>query len=221
MSVQTTRIIKSLAIAAVVIIGVAGLSTTAQAAAKKSTITCYKGTATKVVTAVGPKCPAGYTTTKPVAAKPSPAAGASSIAFTGTYKGTISMMWSDSSVTVTGLTGTGTGTDIGDSKLSGTGSSAPSSQCDSINGTGSIAGSAGTLTVKLDSDAQGCAQDGAAPTTVDVKGNAVITGGTGKYAGASGKLAMSGSFNVKSTSAGSTEKDDFKVTLTGTINLKK
>ena len=205
-----------------VALGSAGLTATAEAAAKKTTITCYKGTTVKKVSAVSPKCPAGYSTKKPAATpKASTAAGASSISFSGTYKGTLSMMWSDSDVTVTNLSGTGTGTDIGDSKLSGTGGASPSAQCDPINGNGTIVGSAGTLNVKLDTDAQGCAEDGAAPTTVNVKGNAVITGGTGKYVGASGKLAMVGSFNVKSTSAGSTEKDDFKVTLTGVINLKK
>ena len=214
---------KTIILAVAVALGSVGLGSTAHAAAKKSTITCYKGTATKKVTAVSPKCPTGYSTKKPVATKPTTpvAAGASTIAFSGTYKGSLSMMWSDSDVTVTSLTGTGTGTDIGDSKLSGTGSAAPSAQCDPINGTGTIVGSAGTLNVKMDTDAQGCAEDGAAPTTVNVTGKAVITGGTGKYVGASGKLAMVGSFNVKSTTAGSTEKDDFKVTLTGTITLKK
>ena len=60
---------------------VAGNATVANAAAKK-TITCYKGTVVKKVTAAAPKCPAGYTTTKP-AAKPAAttATKASSVAF--------------------------------------------------------------------------------------------------------------------------------------------
>ena len=220
-----SKVNKVIVLSVALVLGFSGLSTTAHAAAKKATSTCYKGTTAKKVTAVSPKCPTGYTTKKPVAtpkaSTPAASAGASTIAFSGSYKGTLSMMWSDSDVTVTSLSGTGTGTDVGDSKLSGTGGSAPSAQCDPINGTGSIVGSAGTLNLKLDSDAQGCAEDGAAPTTVNVTGKAVITGGTGKYVGASGKLTMTGSFAVKSTTAGSTEKDDFKVTLTGTIALKK
>ena len=230
MSIKKAHIYSVIAISTAITVGLLGLSSTAHAATKKTTITCYKGAASKSVTGSPAKCPAGFTTTKPVTTAPtttpttksvSTTSAASTIAFTGTYKGSLSMLWSDSSVTVTSLAGTGTGSDIGDSKLTGTGGASPSSQCDSINGTGSIAGSAGSLTVKLDTDAQGCAEDGAAPTTVNVKGNAVITGGTGKYLGASGKLSMAGSFTIKSTSAGSSEKDDFKVTLTGTITLKK
>ena len=225
MRVHLSNAIKVITLTVAVILTSAGIAATASAAAKKSTITCYKGTIVKSITALSPKCPAGFTTKKPTAsptAKPSTSStSAATIAFSATYKGSIAMMWSDSDVMVTNLTGTGSGTDIGDSKLTGTGGSSPSAQCDPINGTGSISGSAGVLNVKLDTDAQGCAQDGSAPTTVDVKGSAVITGGTGKYLGASGKLAIVGSFGVKSTTAGSSEKDDFKVTLTGTITLKR
>ncbi len=35
------------------------------ASAANKTITCYKGTTVKKVTAAKPKCPTGYTTTKP------------------------------------------------------------------------------------------------------------------------------------------------------------
>ena len=161
-----SKVNKVIVLSVALVLGFSGLSTTAHAAAKKATITCYKGTTAKKVTAVSPKCPTGYTTKKPVAtpkaSTPAASAGASTIAFSGSYKGTLSMMWSDSDVTVTSLSG-----------------------------------------------------------TVNVTGKAVITGGTGKYVGASGKLTMTGSFAVKSTTAGSTEKDDFKVTLTGTIALKK
>jgi len=67
-------------------------------AAKKKTIVCYKGTAVRRVTAVNAHCPAGWTTKKPAAAK--------SEAFSGTYRGTIAMLWSSSAVNVTALTGT-------------------------------------------------------------------------------------------------------------------
>ena len=83
-------------------------------AAKKKTIVCYKGTAVRRVTAVNAHCPAGWTTKKPAAAK--------SEAFSGTYRGTIAMLWSSSAVNVTALTGTGTGSDLGLTAVSGTGS---------------------------------------------------------------------------------------------------
>ena len=65
MKLHSRRFIQILvAIAAISL--VAGNVSVANAAAKK-TITCYKGTAVKKVTATSPKCPAGYTTTKPAA----------------------------------------------------------------------------------------------------------------------------------------------------------
>ena len=65
--------------------------------AANKTITCYKGTTVKKVTAANPKCPTGYTTTKPKATtKPAattkPVAGAT-VAFSGTYKGKLSIVW--------------------------------------------------------------------------------------------------------------------------------
>ena len=89
---------------------VAGNASVANAAVKK-TITCYKGTAVKKVTAVAPKCPTGYTTTKP-AAKPAAttATKAGSVAFAGTYKGKISILFGDGNlIQVTKVDGTGTG----------------------------------------------------------------------------------------------------------------
>jgi hypothetical protein len=51
-------------------------------------------------------------------------------------------------------------------------------------------------------------------------GNAVIAGGTGKFAGATGKLKVTGSFSIKSTDAGTSEKSALTLTLTGNINTK-
>ena len=157
--------------------------------AKPTTITCYKATAVKKVTAVAPKCATGWTTKKPVAkptAKPTAtpastkASSGSTIAFNTTYKGKISTIWSDSDVQAT-VNATGSG--ILDTMV-GTGSSAPASQCDSVIGNGTLSGPGGTLTIKSDSSGKGCAADGAAPTSVALTGNAVITGGTRTSAGA-------------------------------------
>jgi hypothetical protein len=184
----------------------------AKAAAKKKTLVCYKGTAVRHVVAVAPHCPAGWTTKKPAAAK--------NEAFSGTYRGTIAMLWSSSAVTVTALTGTGTGTDLGLSAVSGTGSSNPSGTCDPISGIGVLTGGGSTLHLKLATSSKGCAADSAAPTSVTVTGSATVVSGTGKFAGATGTLKVTGSFSIKSTTAGSSETDAFTATLTGSLKVK-
>jgi hypothetical protein len=192
----------------------------------KKTITCYKGTAIKKIVAVAPKCPTGWTikkpivkaTTKPTATSTKATSGV--VAFAGTYKGKMSVLWSDSGVQASSVTGAGSGTTLGLDSLSGTGSSSPQNQCDSIDGSGVLSGGGNTLKVTFDSNAKGCAADGAAPTTVALTGTATITGGTGKYAGATGTLKATGSFAIKSNSAGFGETTALTLTLTGNINTK-
>ena len=211
---NTTGIFKGITKTVVVIAAfalVAGNTTAAQAANK--TITCYKGTLSKKVTAVFPKCATGWSTTKPKAGT----TATTGVAFSGTYKGKMTMVWSDSGVKVTNLTATGTGTTLGMTDMTGTGAAAPQNQCDSFIGTGTFGGGGNTITVKVDTGAKACADGDAAPTGVTVTGNAVITGGTGKYAGAKGTLKANGSFNIKSTDAGSTESASFTLTIAGNI----
>lgn len=204
-----------------------GLISSPVAHAATKSITCYKGKVSKVVKAVAPKCAVGYTTKKPVAKptnKPTtkpPATGTSkSLTINATYTGKIAMLWTDSNVTATSVTATGTGTTLGLTQLSGTGSSSPSSQCDSINGTGTISDGTNTLKANFDPSAQGCAKAGAAPTSVNITGNAIITGGTGKYAGAAGTLKFTGSFPVNSTAAGTSESGALTLTISGSFNTK-
>ena len=142
------------------------------------------------------------------------------VAFSGTYKGKMSVLWSDSGVQASSVTGIGTGTVFGLDALSGSGSSAPQNQCDSIDGAGVLSGGGNTLKVTFDSNAKGCATDGAAPTTVNITGTASITGGTGKYAGASGTLKVTGSFAIKSNQAGFGETTALTLILVGNINTK-
>ena len=186
---------------AVVAVGLI-ISMTSNASAANKTISCYKGTTVKKVTAAKPKCPAGYTTKKPAAAK------AGSVAFNSTYKGNISIAWSDTSVQATSVTATGTG------------SSAPQAQCNAFQGKGVLSGGGNTLNVEFGSGSEACADSDAAPATVEFKGNANITGGTGKYAGASGTLKVSGSFAIKSTVAGSKESPALSLTLSGNVTTK-
>lgn len=224
------RIINKSRIAGIFVVvtalGLLATNATVANAVTKKTITCYKGTAVKKVSAASPKCPKGWTTKKPVVkatAKPSTTptkATSGVVAFSGTYKGKMSVLWSDSGVQASSITATGTGTTLGLDTLSGTGSSSPQSQCDSIDGSGVLSGGGNTLKVTFDSNAKACAAEGAAPTAVNITGTASITGGTGKYAGATGTLKVTGSFAIKSNQAGFGETTALTLTLTGNINTK-
>ena len=199
---------------------VAGNATVANAAAKK-TITCYKGTVVKKVTAAAPKCPAGYTTTKP-AAKPvaTTATKAGSVAFAGTYKGKISLLFGDGNlIQVTKVDGTGTGNVSGLTGMSGTASAVPANLCDNFDGKGVISGGGNSLNLTFDSSSQGCSDS--APATITIKGSAKITGGTGKYAGASGTLTVKGTFDINSKGiVNSSESTSFTLDLSGNIATK-
>lgn len=197
---------------------VAGNASVANAAVKK-TITCYKGAVVKKVTAVAPKCPTGYTTTKPAATT---ATKAGSVAFAGTYKGKISILFGDGNlIQVTKVDGTGTGNVSGLSGMSGSASSAPSSLCDNFDGKGVISGGGNSLNLTFDSSSQGCADSDSAPATITIKGSAKITGGTGKYAGASGTLIVKGTFDINSKGiVNSSESTSFTLDLSGNIITK-
>lgn len=218
---QKSRLVQTLvALTALTVLVAAAPS--ANAATK--TIRCYKGTVVKKVTAVNPKCPAGYRTTKPVpkpTASPTVKSTAATVAFSGTYTGTIGLLWSDSFVQATSVKATGTGNVLGLTDLSGIGSAAPANQCDTFNGSGTLSGGGNTLKVAFDSTAKACAEDADAPTGITFTGNAVINGGTGKFAGATGTLKVTvGSFAIKSTVAGKSEIDAFKMVISGNIITK-
>lgn len=189
--------------------------------AANKTITCYKGTIVKKVTAAKPKCPTGYTTTKPkVTTKPAattkPVAGAI-VPFSGTYKGKLSIVWGDTYLQVTGVNGSGTGNVLGLTDMSGTASAAPAGLCDTFDAKGSIGGGGSSINVSFDSSAKGCAEDESAPTTIKITGIATITGGTGKYVGATGTLKVTGTFSVK---GGSKEDAAFTMDVSGNIKTK-
>jgi hypothetical protein len=194
------------------------LANAVPANAATKTITCYKGTIVKKVTATNPKCPTGYTTTKPkVTTKPAASAPAVSIAFSGSYKGNLAIVWGDTYLQVTSVTGKGTGNVLGLTDLSGTAAAAPAGLCDSFDAKGSIGGGGNTINVSFDTSAKGCAEDESAPTTIKITGNAQITGGTGKYVGATGTLKVSGVFNVK---GGAKETAAFTMDVSGNIKTK-
>jgi hypothetical protein len=229
-SIQISKTKKFALVVATLALALSGISS---AEAANKTITCYKGTIVKKVTAKTPKCPTGYTTKKPVAkptasatAKPTaaastPAAAASNkFAFNGTYKGKMSIIWSDYDVRATSVSGDGTGAIFGMDSLSGSGSSAPSTQCAGLDGVGVISGGGSSIKVTFDTSAKVCAEDGAAPTTINITGFAVVNSGTGKFAGATGKLKAVGFFNIKSADAGASESSVLTITLSGEITTK-
>jgi hypothetical protein len=186
--------------------------------AASKTITCYKGATVKKVTAAKPKCPTGYSTTKPkVTAKPTSVATAATVAFSGTYKGSLAIVWGDTYLQITSVTGKGTGNVLGLTDMSGTATAAPAGLCDSFDAKGSIGGGGNTINVLFDTSAKGCAEDESAPTTIKITGNAQITGGTGKYAGATGTLKVSGVFSVK---GGAKETAAFTMDVSGNIKTK-
>ena len=222
-SIQKKRFARIL-VALMALTVIAAVTPTANAATK--TITCYKGKIVKKVTATNPKCPKGFTTKKPVVkptVKPTPTASATggTVAFSGTYTGKIGLLWGDSFVQATSVEGVGTGNVLGLIDLSGVGSSAPANQCDAFNGSGTLSGGGNTLKLTFDSSAKACAEDADAPTTITFTGNALINGGTGKYAGATGTLKVTGgSFSIKSTTAGAKEINALKFTIAGNIVTK-
>ena len=203
--------------ALIFLIALAVIGTNASVAeAASKTITCYKGTSAKKVTAAKPKCPTGWSANKPKVATTSKV---SNIAFSGTYKGQITMVWSSSSVKAT-IKGTGTGDVSGLTELTGVGTAAPQSQCDVLNGTGTLGSGANTIALSVVSTAKGCAEEAAAPTDVNVTGNATVAGGTGKFAGATGTLKLTGYFSVKATTAGTTDNSNFTVKIEGNVITK-
>ncbi len=143
------------------------------------------------------------------------------VSFSGSYKGTMALLWSSSAVTVSSVTGTGTSSKLGMATLKGAGTSSPSSTCDPFSGSGTISSAKGKLVFKVVSSSkqQACAAGDAAPTSVAVKGVATVTNGTGVYAGAKGTLTLKGAFSIQSTTAGSSESDTFTASLTGRLTV--
>ena len=213
---RSQKIITVLAIAGLALGNIAGAS------AANKTITCYKGTTVKKVTGANPKCPAGFSTTKPKAAATTAATTKGAVVkIDATYKGTITMVWGEADVTVTNVTATGSGNTGGLDKLSGMGAAAPSEQCTPFDGEGTLGSGADTLKVKYADGAMACSADADAPTVVTIKkGPLTIVSGTGKYAGATGSLTLTGTWKVDSASKGTKPATAVTLNLVGTITTK-
>lgn len=208
-------------LATISVIAISSIAFAGSASAATKSITCYKGTQSKVVKATNPKCPSGWTTKKPVATA-TKAATSATFAMNATYKGKMSALWSDSSIdaSVTGSSSTNNG---GLSDLTGSGSyaSQEGDKCITLAGEATLKGGSDSLKLEfVTPKSTACGKDADGPTSVEINGQAKIIGGTGKYAGASGTLKVDGSFASKHPANGVTEKVDLTLTLSGSITTK-
>ena len=149
------------------------------------------------------------------------------VAFKGSYKGTMKFLWSSSTVAATIVSGRGTGTYMAGGTMTGHGTGADTAYSDPFSGTGVLSGAGSKLMVSvIKTSSSASVADGTTsgpqspPTTVTVVGKAKVTGGTGKWKGASGTLKFSGSFSVANSTAGTTESDSFTATLSGPLTVK-
>jgi hypothetical protein len=139
-----------------------------------------------------------------------------------TYKGKMSALWSDSSIDAS-VTGSSTANNGGLSDLAGSGSyaSQEGDKCITLAGEATLKGGSDSLKLEfVTPKSTACGKDADGPTSVEINGLAKITGGTGKYAGASGTLKVDGSFASKHPANGVTEKVDLTLTLSGSIATK-
>lgn len=208
-------------LATISVIAISSLTFAGSASAATKTITCYKGTQIKVVKATAPKCPTGWSTKKPVAAKPA-VKPAAPVAMNATYKGKMSALWSESSIDAS-VTGTSAANNGGLNDLVGAGSyaSQEGDKCITLAGEATLKGGADSLKLEfVTPKSTACGKDADGPTSVEINGQAKVTGGTGKYAGATGTLKVDGSFASKHPANGVTEKVDLTLTLSGSIITK-
>jgi hypothetical protein len=124
------------------------------------------------------------------------------IVFAGSYTGNATTQMNGNSGTVT-ANGSGNGTMIGSSKLSGSGPVTQQQPCALFSGPGTIVAANGAKIVfTVKPGAQGCGSD--SDNTVTISGYAAVNGGSGKFAKAKGTLKFTGvydrgggAFNVK------------------------
>ncbi|CAN2214133.1 hypothetical protein MCEMRE182_01054 [Candidatus Nanopelagicaceae bacterium] len=214
---KTRKVLITIAVLSISSFGFVG-----SASAATKSITCYKGTQSKVVKAASPKCATGWTTKKPAATPTKAATAAAPVAINATYKGKMSALWSESSIDAS-VTGSSSANNGGLSDLVGAGSyaSQEGDKCITLAGEATLKGGSDSLKLEfVTPKSTACGKDADGPTSVEINGLAKITGGTGKYAGATGTLKVDGSFASKHPANGVTEKVDLTLTLSGNIVTK-
>lgn len=150
---------------------------------------------------------------------PMKAAGKKTVSFVGHYHGTADLLISNGAVTISSVSGTGSGTLLGSSTVKGKGSASASAQCDPFTGTGTLASPSGKINMSVtQSKSSGCSSGESGPVTVSFSGVAVATGGTGATSGASGTIKFKGTLKLLGTSG--SENGPYTVTLTGKLTVK-
>jgi hypothetical protein len=149
------------------------------------------------------------------------AAQSKRVTFSAHYSGTASLLINNSTVTISSVRGTGTGTPslIGASTVTGSGSGAAMEQCDPFSGSGAITGAASSITLRVvSSSTQGCSSGESGPVTVSFHGVASATGTSGKAKGANGSLEFSGSLKLANTTG--SQSGSISVTFSGKLTVK-
>ena len=143
----------------------------------------------------------------PICATASPVAhvAAAKIAFSGKYSGHASVTINGSSVTISSVKGTGTGTD-GTTKLAGAnGTGTTSGTCAFFSGPARLSGTGGSISLAVKSSSSACGSG----TQIAVKGSATAKGTSGKFKKANGTVKFTGTYN-KTTG-------NFTVTISGSL----
>ncbi len=134
---------------------------------------------------------------------------ASTVAFKGTYTGTVTEKVVGQDVSAL-ASASGTGTVIGKGKLAGTVTATTANPpCSPISGPGTISGPAGKLKLTVLPTSHGCAAGEDDQNNVSISGTAKVAGGTLKFKKARGTLHFSGHYDRSSGA--------FSVKLTGTL----
>jgi hypothetical protein len=134
---------------------------------------------------------------------------ATTVAFKGTYAGTVTEKVDGQAVTAL-ANGAGAGTVIGKGKLFGTvAATTANPPCSPISGPGTLSGPAGKLKLSVLPTSHGCAASEDDQNNISVSGVAKVTGGTLKFKKARGTLRFSGHYD-RGTGA-------FNVKLTGSL----
>ena len=161
---------KSRALATITVIAISSLSFAGSASAATKSITCYKGTQSKVVKAASPKCPAGWSTKKPAATPTKAGLAAAPVAINATYKGKMSALWSESSIDAS-VTGTSSANNGGLSDLAGSGSyaSQEGDKCITLAGEATLKGGSDSLKLEfVTPKSTACGKDADGPTSVEI-----------------------------------------------------
>lgn len=147
------------------------------------------------------------------------AAASKTVKFVGHYKGAAALLINNGAVAISSVTGEGSGTLLGASKITGKGSASATAQCDPFTGRGKLSSPAGAIDMSVTkSKSTGCSSGESGPVTVTFTGVAVATGGTGATSGAKGVLKFSGKLDLLGTSG--SQNGSYTVALRGDLTIR-